>query len=415
MSSLARKKILFLTSRVPFPPNKGDKIRTYHVLRHLTARHDVFCACFCDTLNDNQYVGELRSICRDVLVVPWGKSSLIRGAWNLARGGTVTLGAFSSHAMMEKIVSWGRFDAAYAFSGAMAPFALATNAGRRMLDLCDVDSEKYFDYARDARFPMSQFYRCEGERLRGHELNWLEHFDASVVITDRERRVIDANRSKLHVIPNGVHLQLDSPLPSIAPASCSFIGAMDYPPNIDAVSWFASEIWPHVFRQHRQARFRIVGRNPARQVRQLEKLPGVLVCGEVPDVTPHLLMSRVIVAPLRIARGLPNKVLEAMAARRPVVTTPQVAAALHAGDGQELLVAEDAAEFSARVIELLETPRLCDDIGEAGFEFVRRNHDWAILADRFEALLLGPQAPSQGHAQNLPQPHFTLRYSRRRP
>jgi sugar transferase (PEP-CTERM/EpsH1 system associated) len=395
ISSLnSRRRILFLAPRVPNPPDKGDKIRTCNVLRYLAARHEVYCACFCESPRDREHANSLASLCAQIYVVPWTKySALFRGGFSLLTGGSVTMGAYQSEELKNQISRWGPFDCVYAFSGAMAPYALAARANRRLLDLCDADSEKWLDYARVAGKLRGSAYRCEGQRLRRLELDWLNLFDAISVITHRERFVLDPHMQceRLRVVSNGVDTVGDVGLPSSSGGLITFIGALDYPPNVDAVSWFAREIWPLVGRNISTARFQIVGRNPTRYVRTLAEIDGVEVVGEVAEVRPYLLNSRAVVAPLRIARGLPNKVLEAMAARRPVVTTSTVAKAIHARDGQELLIADSSSEFAARVIELLTHARLCDDIGEAACAFVRQNHDWESIGEEFERLLLGPQ------------------------
>jgi sugar transferase (PEP-CTERM/EpsH1 system associated) len=352
------------------------------------------------------HVGALKAMCEQTAVFPWKKyPALLRGGLSLLCGGTITLGAYQSDPLRTKIAEWGKFDCVYAFSGAMAPYALGAEADRRLLDLCDADSEKWIDYARTAGALRRLVYQQEGNRLRQLETKWLDAFDAVSVITSRERQVIDARGqcNRLHVVSNGVKLVDGAPYPSRIDPVITFIGALDYPPNIDAVNWFAREIWPMIYAAVPTARFQVVGRNPVRSVRALGRINGVQIVGEVAEVRPHLLESRVIVAPLRIARGLPNKVLEAMAARRPVVTTSIVAEAIHACDGQELLIADKPGDFAARVVELLAHPRLCDDIGEAAMTFVRRNHDWELIGEQFESLLLGPQSRDRISAARILQ------------
>jgi sugar transferase (PEP-CTERM/EpsH1 system associated) len=418
----ARKNILFLANRVPFPPDKGDKIRTFHQLDRLARSHNVYAACFTETPRDVELAAALKRWCVEVVALPWNRrTGLVRAIRTLSSGRPLTVAAYRDPRLTKALADLARrvpFDVVTAFSSYMAPYALAVPAGRRVLDLCDVDSEKWRDFSKNSRWPVSPVYRLEARRLRAYEERCLSEFDATIVITDREREIIDpllvrgsrppltalataevvkglapAPRRAcptLHVIANGVELPVREPAP---PSSCGpvvgFVGAMDYRPNARGICWFVREVWPRIVREVGTATLLIVGRNPARRVRRLARVPGVIVTGEVPNVRDELARCRVVAAPLQVARGLQNKVLEAMAMRRPVVATSAVVGGLGVRPGREILVADEPGEFAERVLALCRSDDLCDRIGNAGHRCVAAQYSWTEVLDRYERVLLG--------------------------
>lgn len=394
-----RRNILFLTHRVPFPPNKGDKIRTFHQLDHLAARHNVYCGCFVDRPDDEVHAIALRDWCVDVVALPWSRGiGMHRAAAGYLVGRSLTCAAYDDPLMWNHLRDWSRdvrFDSVVAFSACMAPYAWSFPTRRRVLDLCDVDSQKWLDYAIASRFPISAVYLAEARRLAAFEGRCIGHFDATILATRRERELLDPGRQhrKLHVAPNGVDLPALPPLrPSAAGPIVTFVGAMNYRPNVDGATWFAHHVWPRIKRAVPDARFVIVGADPAPAVSRLAKRDGICVTGVVPSIQPYLQSSRVIVAPMPIVRGIPNKVLEAMAMARPVVGTSAVAGALEATSGQHLLTAETPMEFADRVLSLLCGDAFCDQIAAAGHRFVSTRHHWPDILHRFERVVIGESA-----------------------
>lgn len=399
-----KRNILYLAHRVPFPPNKGDKIRTFHQIERLAASHNVWCGCFVDTSEDRVHAAALHQWCRGVMAVEWNRNrARLRALKALAGGGPLTLAAYESDALRRKIAQVCervRFDVVTCFSACMAPIALEVPARRHVLDLCDADSEKWRDYADSAPFPASLLYAEEHGRLREYELACLRRFNATLVITQREREILDpgGRHRKLHVVTNGADLPMRAPAPaSTRAAVISFIGAMDYRPNVEGIRWFVRWVWPLVREEAPHAKLMVVGRNPSAAVRCLDGRAGISVIGEVSDVRPWLAGSRAVVAPLQIARGLQNKVLEAMAMRRPVVATPAVARCLDARPGRHLLVGADAGAFARGVLALCRSDRLCDAVGEAGYRFVAGYHSWPEAMARYESIVLGDLAVRPKH------------------
>lgn len=391
-----RKKILYVASRVPFPPNKGEKIRTFRCLDHLAANHDVYCAFFTDGPEDNAHVESLRQWCAGIAPIPRpDRPTLLATLDLLARRHSVSMAAHRSEELAAAITGWRNsidFDIAIAFSAFMAPYALAAGARRGVLDLCDCDSEKWRDYAARSRWPISSFWSTESELLRETESRLIGQFDATIVINERERFALcdGAGGIPVHVVPNGVERPAISPPPASAIGPIvTFIGAMDYRPNIDGVCWFASKVWPRIHRANPDALFLIAGHRPTPAVQKLMHRPGVRVLGAFESLDELLTKTRVIVAPLRIARGMQNKVLEAMAWRRPVVATTAVGAGLCAAHGERLLTSDEPGVMAEQVIALLRDGRQADAVAERGYRYVTAFHRWPEHLAAFERVVMG--------------------------
>ena len=399
--------ILYLAHRIPYPPDKGDKLRAFRQLEHLAGQHQVWCACFADTPGDIQYTAQLKAFCREVAVVRLNRArAMPRGLLGLARGRTLTE-SFYDHSAMKRILRrWSQsttFDAVVAFSSSMAPYALSVAAGRHVLDLCDLDSRKWSDYAERSRGPARWLYRIEGRRLAARERAWIEAFDASTLITAAEVEDLEGPvpPGKIHVVGNGVFLpELDGAESETvdddsAPAIVGFLGVMDYRPNVDAVEWFVRQCWGRIRAACPGTVFRIIGRSPTRKVRRLAAVPGVEVVGAVDDAVAEVRKLRVSVAPMRIARGLQNKVLEAMAARRPVVLTTRAAEGIRGHHDHEYLVADTPPELIRSVVRLLCDPSTRARLGQAARRFVTRHHCWKNELRKFELLVTGALHPRE--------------------
>lgn len=387
-----------LVHRIPYPPNKGEKLRAYHELRHLAERHDVWLACFADDPHDLQHEGALLAWCRDVLVVPLRRRQAIaRGLVRWMAGGTMTEGYFHSRRMTQGLRRWARqvrFDRVLAYSSSMARFALAVEAPRRVLDFVDLDSAKWAAYAECRRPPASVIFGVEARRMRARERDWAERFDASVFITPAEASDLDAGgaAAKVHVVANGVTPALADPPPLPARPCVGFVGVMDYFPNVEAVTWFVRDAWPLVRRRYADAEFWIVGKSPNGAVRALHGRDGVHVTGPVDSVAEYLARFRVSVAPFLTARGLQNKVLEAMAARRPVVVTSRIARSLAGSPGEHFLVGDGAEAFADRVISLIEDDALAAQVVDRGAALVATEYRWETEMDKLAALVEGGDA-----------------------
>jgi len=393
--------LLFLTQRIPYPPTKGEKIRAWHVLEHLARSHQVHLGCLIDEEADWQHVPTLRAICADAYFARLdrrrAKLACLRG---LATGEPLSALFYADRgldAWVRGVMETVRPEIVFVLSSNMAPYIL-DRRGRervRIVDLVDVDSAKWRAYAETGSGPMRWVHAREARRVEALERRIGRECDWSTFVSAEEaalfRRIAPESAAKVRAISNGVDsahfdpaLPFEPPFPR-GPPTFVFTGAMDYPPNVDAVAWFADAVLPRL----RGARFVIVGAAPAPQVQALAARPDIVVTGRVPDVRPYLAHATAAVAPMRIARGIQNKVLEAMAMARPVVVTPDGLEGIGARPGAEVLVAADAESFAAQCARAAQPDAAA--IGQAARARVLADYVWAERLRGFDALL----APTQ--------------------
>lgn len=388
-------RLLFLCHRIPFPPEKGEKIRAWHMLEHLARDWAVDLGCLVDDRADFDHVPALRQVCASV-EARWTGTRLqaaSRALMQVRPGRPLSLGWFRDpglRAWTAEHLAGGRHDAVFVYSSAMAPYVMgAQRPGlRRVLDMVDVDSEKWRAYATSARPPMRQVWAREARTLLAFERKAAADFERTLFVSAAEAEHFSALApecaGKVDHVDNGVELsRFDPDVPRENPYPAGrralvFTGTMDYRPNVEAVSWFAREVMPLIA----DADFHIVGANPSPAVRALAQLRGVHVTGTVPDVRPYLAHANVAVAPLRIARGIQNKVLEAMAMARPVVASPEAFEGVRAMAGRDVLVAQGAFETAQRVREVLDGAH--PKLGAAGRLAVMSGHDWRATLQRLD-------------------------------
>lgn len=381
MTSPRRPLLLHLTHRLPYPPDKGDRIRTFHTLRLLARHARIHLASFTDEPVREESLNGLREYCEKIVVVPVGWFRWARGVGSLVAGGSATTGLFRSPALRRLLKEWNstdKYDIALASSSGMAPYLPAASPGvRAVVDLVDVDSQKWFDYAAASRWPKSWLYRLEGRRLRLLEKNLPAH--ATVVLTTPAEVALFegfAGPGTAVAAVNGVDLDFYKSAPASHEPACCFVGALDYRPNVEGIVWFCQAIWPKILERRGDARLYIVGRNPVTAVKELARVPGVEVAADVPDVRPWLNRAQVVVVPLRIARGVQNKVLEALAMARPVVASRTCLQGLAVEMGRDLLDATTPEHWRDRVLELLADAAARSRLGAAGRAFVEKHHEW---------------------------------------
>jgi sugar transferase (PEP-CTERM/EpsH1 system associated) len=356
----------------------------------------VFVGTFVDDAEDEAHVDTLRALCAGLHVTRLHPARARIGSLaGLLGGQALTLRYYRDTALqrwVSETVGRERIDAAVVFSSSMAQYA--QGLGLPMLvDFVDVDSAKWAQYASDHRWPMSWLYRREGEQLLAYERAVAARSARSFFVTEKEtalfRSLAPESSQTCEALCNGVdadYFSADARRASpFAPGEqpVVFTGAMDYRPNIDAVTWFAEAMLPGLRAKWPTLRFHIVGRNPTPAVRALAG-DGVDVTGTVPDVRPYLQHAAVVVAPLRLARGIQNKILEAMAMGRPVVASRACAEAINAQPGADLVDAEDADAFVRQVDSLLREPARAAAIGHAGRQRVLRDYSWDAHLSAFE-------------------------------
>ena len=390
------RDLLFVSHRFPYPLNKGEKIRAYHLLRHLAPEWRIRLGCLVEDPDDLAHLPVLREICAEVAAFRIDKRVQKLRALARARPGRPLMLDYYRHPGLGRWVA-ARLpgaDVAYIYSAAMAPYVLdlPPSRARRLLDMQDIDSEKWTRYAADAAWPMRAVWAREGRTLLAYERRAAAACDATFFVTQAEARrfaeLAPEVADRLDHVECGVDLGFFSPdhvFPSPYPGPARravFIGNMDYWPNADAAAWFATEILPRIAPR---PEFWIVGANPGPETRRLAELPGVHVTGRVADVRPYLAHADVSVSPLRIARGIQNKVLEAMAAGRPVVASPGAFEGIRAQPGRDLLVADGAAAIAETVGAVLSGAH--PGLGAAGRAAVEAGYAWPAVLGRLDALL----------------------------
>lgn len=412
----SRAPLLFLTHRIPFPPNKGDKVRSFNLMAHLARRYELHLGTFVDAAEDLVHVERLKTWCASVhverLVPMRARIASLRG---MLTGEALSLPYYRRRGMrawIEAVVAENGIRHALAFSGPMAQYLDRPGLVSAVVDFCDVDSAKWSQYAATRTWPMSWVYAREGRLLGRFERHVARRAAASLFVTEAEAALFRAGAvdeapvPRVMVMQNGVDHTYFAPDPQRPnPYSggdgeiVAFSGAMDYWPNVDAVCWFAREVLPTLRARRPNLRFAVVGMNPTPDVLALAGSE-VIVTGKVPDVRPWLQHAAVVVAPLRVARGIQNKVLEAMALARPVVVSAESATGLVASGDAVCRVASAPEDFVRYVLELLDAPAQAQAMGARAREHVVHGYGWdahlAVLDRLFdEAVPVESAAPAQ--------------------
>lgn len=398
-------RILFLCHRIPYPPDKGEKIRAFHEIRALAQRHRVSLLTLADSeLPD---LAPLQALCERVEVFPISRTAgYVRAALGSLRPRPLTLSFFESDelsARVRELARRERFDVTVAYSSAMGPYAALAPDVPAVLDMVDVDSAKWAQYARFAPLPLRPVYALEARRLRRYEAVLAERFQRVVLATCNETRLYKANApaARAVTILNGVDVDFFQPLdlPKSPHPTLVFTGQMDYFANVDGVVHFAREVFPKLRARVPEVELLIVGRSPVPEVRALGELPGVQVTGAVGDVRPFLARAWVFVAPLRIAQGVQNKVLEAMASNVPVVASERVLAGIADGgfrSGRDLLAASDDEGYVRALATLIADEGERERLAECARQRLVATYRWAPNLDRFEDLVGAVARPPAG-------------------
>jgi len=400
-------ELLFLAHRIPYPPNKGDKIRSWNILKHLAENHTIHLGCFIDDPEDEQYRAVLEEICETCHFAPLNpRLAKIRSLTELLRGEPLTLGYFRNKGLAQwcaALRQTRQIDRIFAFSSSMAQYADRSVSGgeRRVVDFVDVDSDKWRQYADAKQGPTRWIYARESRTLLDYERRISAACDASLFVSAAEaalfRRLSPETADKIFAIDNGVDLDFfdpdkafDSPFSAEAQSVDSphlvFTGAMDYWANIDAVSWFVRNVFPGIRARRPDAIFWIVGAKPSADVIALGETEGVVVTGRVADIRPYVAHATVIVAPLRLARGIQNKVLEAMAMAKPVVGTPEALEGIDAVPGSEFFSESEADRFADRVVSVIADPAR-GEIGLKARKCVEKRYGWQATLTKLNTIL----------------------------
>ena len=395
------QELLYLVHRIPYPPNKGDKIRSYHILKHLSHNHHIHLGTFIDDEKDWEYVEKLKEICGETCFVKLDpQASRVRSLSGLIANQPLTLPYYRNASLQKwvnNLLDTRHINNILVFSSAMAQYVNESCSTHCVIDFVDVDSDKWKQYSKTKPWPLNWLYRRESRLLLEYERKIAKAFDASAFVSETEsdffKQLAPETAAKVTYFNNGVDAEYFSPENiNTNPYQSDtdtlvFTGVMDYWANIDAVEWFAHNIFTLIRTQLPSVEFYIVGSRPTARVTALSALPGITVTGSVQDIRPYIAHAALVVVPLRIARGIQNKVLEAMAMEKTVIASPQAAEGIRAIHSQELFVEDKEQNFADRIISQIKNgPNM--KIGSAARTRILKDYSWRRILDQVDTLLL---------------------------
>ena len=409
-----RKRVLMLTHRVPYPLDSGVRIRAHHILEHLSQRFNVSLASVTDepvTSQQWQVMEEMADTVAVQKITPrWGK---LKGFASLAMGGPVTPAYFYRRSLAKIIARWHRidpFDAVFTTCTGMIDYArvVAKQPGgrrkadthdltgkklvRHVIDLVDVDSAKWQDYAQASSGPMRWVYGAEAKRIKKIESGQADRFNAITVVSAAEAKLYRnhvGDHPGLTVLRHAVDTSYFQPLPDSDNQTLLFVGVLDYKPNEDGITWFVNEVMPKLRAKNPNVTLNIVGRRPTAQVGALGMHPGVNMIGPVDDVRQYMEQATAVIAPLRIARGVQTKVLEAMASGRVAVCSPGAAEGIHANDDEHLIVAQSPQQWVEKLNNVVTNRLLRERVSTAARQRIEKVYPWSRCLEPLESLITG--------------------------
>lgn len=403
-------RILYLSLRCPYPPQRGDRIRSYHFIKQLSKRHDITLVFFAESDDDIDAVQHLKSYCERV---EWVRFHSLYAKFNAAihcfSRIPLQVHYWNSPKMQLKInqlLQEQEFDLIHAQLFRMGQYVTNESGVSKVLDLCDSLALNLSRRADLDCTPKRFLVRLEENRVRKYEVDIMKSFDHGTVVAqfDRDYLLNQDDNLNLSVVPMGVDLKYfhnetfdvrnaieteyhsnnQNDVTSENNINLLFTGTMNYFPNTDAVTYFCDDILPIIQKQYPDATFFIVGNHPTKQIKQLQERDGVIVTGYVPDIRPYFEKASIFVAPLRAGSGIQTKNLEAMAMQIPVVTTSIGAMGLEAEHGKEVIIADTPNDFAENVIDLIENRNIRQSIAKAGRNRVENSYDWNVLVQRLE-------------------------------
>ena len=395
-------KILFLSLRCPYPPHRGDRIRSYNFIKQLSKQHAVTLVYFAESETDIESAKHLEPFCERIEWVRFHRSfaRLNAGVHCLSKH-PLQLHYWYAPQMQRRInelLTQERFELIHAQLFRMGQYVTEVQGPTKVLDLCDslalnlsrraeLESNPWLAKIKLDCTPKRFLVKLEEKRVRRYEVDIMKAFDCGTVVArfDRDYLLAQDDSLNLSIVPMGVDLGYFQPNPITQPAPMLlFTGTMNYFPNTDAVIYFCDEVFPRIRERHPKACFYVVGNHPSEPVKRLEAQEGVTVTGYVPDVRPYFEKASVFVAPLRAGSGIQTKNLEAMAMGVPVVTTSVGAMGLEADIGKELLVADTPADFAEQVIHLLDNTCLRKTLAQTARTRVENSYSWEAIGARLK-------------------------------
>jgi len=364
-----KEPLLFLCHRIPFPPNKGDKIRSFNILKKLAEQYDIHLGCFIDDPFDKRYVDGLKKYCSSVFHLDQNKTiAKIKGLSSFFTNQPITLPYYFDKRMQQwtnRTLLQENINKVFVYSSSMAQYCEGKQyeSLERVIDFVDVDSDKWRQYAEKKSGLSKWVFQREFKLLAEYEDKICAEFDYSLFVSPDEAKLFRdrqpiVEQAKVHGLLNGVDIDFfdpttnfsDEPLVPEKPF-IAFTGAMDYWANVDAVLWFSKQVWPLILQQQPDAIFCIVGGNPSKEVIELANLQGIEVTGRVHDIRPFIAKAKCVVAPMQIARGIQNKVLEAMSLNKAIVVSSMAMEGINAQSNNDIAIVDDASKYAQKCLE----------------------------------------------------------------
>ena len=392
-------KILFVCHRFPFPPKRGGKIRPFNIISHLTrSGHDVTVASLARSTQEAEEGAGLKEHCKEFLVETVGNV----GAWarmilRLPTPGPSSMGYFYSAALrarVDELLQRESFDLIFVHCSSVAQYVAHVRDIPKIIDFGDMDSRKWLAYSSFKPFPLSMGYWLEGQKMARAERQLAAQFDLCTATTKAELETLQTicDAGKTGWFPNGVDRNYFVPdATQYDHNAICFVGRMDYYPNQQAMFDFCANVWPLLKANRPATTLTIVGAEPSKAVLELANIDGVTVTGSVPDVRPYLRASALTVAPLAIARGTQNKILESLALGVPVICSTIAAGGVDVVVEDQLLVADAKEQWAAQIERVLDDPEFRSRLSVAGRERMATHHDWPTSMKRVDALLVTAQ------------------------
>lgn len=386
-------RILYVCHRFPFPPKRGGKIRPFNMISHLSQQHDVHVVSLARSDEEAQEGQGIAEHCKQYF--PCKISNNVAWLKTLIFGGTflpASFGYFHSFAMKKKIrelTNQHQFDLIFVHCSSVAHYVANIEGIPKILDFGDMDSQKWLEYSVFKPFPLSWVYKLEGIKLERVEKQLARKFDYSSCTTRAEHETLVSYKATQNTFwfPNGVDTSYFHTQEQYDHNQICFIGRMDYYPNQEGMFEFCEKVWPKLSAKKPELKLVIVGANPSDKVRELETLQNVKVTGSVPDVRPYVLNSALSIAPLNIARGTQNKILESMAMGVPVICSQQAAGGIDAVEDVHMLVARNTDEYVDKILDVTANENKRQQYSEAGRQRVLTNHNWSHSMRRLDELI----------------------------
>ena len=377
------KQLLFLAHRIPYPPNKGDKIRSFHELKALSTDYNIDLITFIDSKSDIVYQNKLFEYCSNIYIYYLNKiTGLFYALIFFVIGKSLSEGYYFNFMLyfrLKSLLKEKNYEAIFCYSAQIAQYVLKLRNIKLIMDFVDVDSDKWRQYSTQKKFPLNVIYKIEFKRLLKFEKNISENFLLSFFSTDLESKIFKNHGAcgNIHVVNNGVDSQYFHPMDAKKENALVFVGAMDYYPNIDAVTWFVNNVFLHLVEKLPYLIFYIVGSNPTKQIKELGNLnPNIIVTDFVNDVRPYLAKSKFAIMPIRIARGIQNKVLEAMAMAIPVIISEKIYTSLSNLNRNDVFIYKDAEELLQLIINNIDKNEWLSEKGNNLRNYVINNYSW---------------------------------------